>query len=72
MRARASDHRKRNRAAPPARPNITTEEEKPDNVLLGRPPMAMPGFLQSAKGQVTFLIVAIIAVVFLSMLLHLL
>jgi hypothetical protein len=34
--------------------------------------MAMPGFLQSAKGQVTFLIVAIIAVVFLSMLLHLL
>ena len=31
-----------------------------------------PGFFQSAKGQVTFLIVAIILVVFLSMVLHLL
>jgi hypothetical protein len=31
-----------------------------------------PGFLQSTKGQVTLLIVAIILVVFLSMVLHLL
>jgi hypothetical protein len=31
-----------------------------------------PGFLQSATGQVTLLIVAVIVVVFLSMVLHLL
>jgi len=40
--------------------------------MIMQDPNQRPGLLQSAKGQVTLLIVAIIAVLFLSMVLHLL